>query len=209
MEPYELIIHLRTALNHYTIIMKKALQLFLLLSIFLAADVSAQVKSDYDKNTDFSKFKTYTFAGWQQDSDKQLNDFDKKRILDALQSEFEKRGMTLVKEGGDATITLYLVLNEKTSTTAYTDYTGGYGYGPRWGWGMGPGGGMGSSTTTYSQSDYLEGTMVIDIYDSNGRKMIWQGVLTSIVNDNPQKREKTIPKKIAKLMRKYPVEIQR
>jgi len=165
-----------------------------------------QVKSDYDKEADFTGYKTYSFAGWQQDSDKLLNEFDKKRILDALKSEFDARGMTLVESGADAQVALYLVLDNKTSTTAYTDFMGGLGYGPRWGWGMGVGGvGMGSATTTYSEDDYVEGTLVVDLYDSEGKKLLWQGIITTVVQDKPEKREKTIPKKIKKLMKEYPV----
>ena len=166
----------------------------------------AQVKSDYDKEADFSALKTYSFQGWQKDSDKQLNEFDKKRILDALKAEFDARGMTLVQSDADAEVTLYLVLDSKTSTTAYTDFMGGMGYGPRWGWGMGVGGmGMASATTTYNEDDYTEGTLVVDMYDNSGKKLVWQGVLTSVVQEKPEKREKTIPKKIKKLMKEYPV----
>lgn len=169
----------------------------------------AQVKSDYDKNADFTGYKTYSFEGWQKDSDKQLNDFDKKRILDALKSEFDARGMTLVTSGADAAIALYVVLDKKTSTTAYTDFMGGLGYGPRMGWGMGVGGmGMGSATTTYSDNDYTEGTLVVDMYDASGKKLIWQGTSTSVVNEKPEKRDKTIPKQIGKLMKQFPVDKQ-
>jgi len=164
----------------------------------------SQVKSDYDKNADFTKIKTYNFAGWQKDSDKQLNDFDKKRILESLKAEFDKRGMTLTEGEADVSIALYLVLDQKQSTTAYTDYMGGMGYGARWGWGMGAG--MGSATTTYSQDDYVEGTLVVDMYDDAEKKLLWQGVLTQVVKDSPQKREKSIPKAISKLMKKFPIQ---
>lgn len=188
--------------------MKKAnyFLLTIMLSILTVSAGFSQVKSDYDKTTDFSKYKTISFAGWQKDSDKQLNDFDKKRILESLKSEFEKRGMTLTTTNPDATVALYLVLDKKTSTTAYTDFMGGMGYGPRWGWGMGAGMGMASATTTYNEDDYVEGTLVVDMYDSAEKKLIWQGVLTKVVQENPQKREKTIPKSISKLMKKFPVQ---
>jgi hypothetical protein len=78
----------------------------------------------------------------------------------------------------------------------------GYGYG-RWGWGGGYG--MGSSTTSYSEDDYKEGTVVIDFYDSGTKNLVWQGILTKTVTENPQKREKTIPKAVNKLMYQYPV----
>jgi len=189
--------------------MKKTIKLFglLLLLVLFTANIQAQVKSDYDKSVDFSKIKTYAFAGWEKDSDKILNDFDKKRIKDALQNEFSSRGLNYVKSGGDVDITLYIVVSEKTSTTAYTTYTGGMGYyGGRRGWGMGYGGvGMGSASTSYSESDYLEGTFVVNMFDKNTKKLLWEGVITSVVKDKPKKREKSIPKNIKKLMKEYPV----
>ncbi|GGF47153.1 hypothetical protein GCM10011339_39600 [Echinicola rosea] len=166
--------------------------------------VVAQVKSDYDKETDFSKYKTYSFEGWQKESDQHLNEFDKKRILESLKSEFAMRGMVHSEDNADAKIALYVVLDQKTSTTAYTDFMGGYGYGPRWGWGMGAG--NVSATTTYSNDDYTEGTLVVDMYDSDSDKLVWQGILTSTVTEKPEKRDKTIPKNIKKLMKKFPVD---
>ena len=180
--------------------MKNAIKFtgILFASLLLAHLSFSQVTSDYDKNADFSKYKTYAFAGWQNDSDKILNEFDKKRILDALTSEFESRGMELVESNGDATITLFIVVEDKTSTTAYTNYVGGMGYRGGWGWGTG------ATTTTYSEDDYLEGTLVVDMYDEEGKHLVWQGVMQTEVQENPQKREKTIPKKIKKLMKQYP-----
>ncbi|AWW33253.1 DUF4136 domain-containing protein [Echinicola strongylocentroti] len=183
-----------------------------LLTAFLSALVMlmssqylvAQVKSDYDKDTDFDQYKTYSFEGWQKESDQHLNEFDKKRVLESLKSEFAARGMVHDEENADAKIALYVVLDQKTSTTAYTDFMGGYGYGPRWGWGMGAG--NVSATTTYSNNDYTEGTLVVDMYDGKSNALIWQGILTSTVTEKPEKREKTIPKNIKKLMKKFPVD---
>ena len=136
----------------------------------------AQVKSDLDKTVDFSKLNTYTFKGWEKDSDKQLNQLDKKRVEDAFINEFEQRGFSVDNSNPDMAVTLYIVINQKTSTTAYTNFNGGFGYGVGRGWGMGMGGmGMGGSTTTYSKSDYNEGTLVIDFYDHNGKNLIYQG----------------------------------
>ncbi len=165
----------------------------------------AQVKSDYDKETDFTKYKTYKFLGWVENSDQILSEFDKKRLLESFQKELTARGMTKDESKPDIGITLYVVVQEKTSTTAYTNYNGGMGYRyGRWG-GWGGGYGMGSSTTTYSKDDYREGTVVIDFYDESTKELVWQGILTKEVVENPKKREKTIPKAVNKLMYKYPV----
>lgn len=181
---------------------------FLLIAVlFLNSYSFSQVKADYDKAVDFKEYKTYVFKGWEKDSDQQLNDFDKERIVNALTSEFTSRGMSQVESDADVAITLYIVLNKKTSTTAYTNFNGGMGYGGRWGWGYGRGGmGMGSATTTYDESDYNEGTFVVDMYDADSKKLVWQGVITSVVKEKPEQREKSIPKKMKKLMKKYPID---
>lgn len=173
----------------------------LVLSFILFSIAHAQVRSDYDKNTDFAKYKTYTFKGWEKDSDQQLNDFDKERITDAFKSELVARGLTPSESDPDVGITLYVVVAERTSRSAYTNYNGGMGYGRSWGWGAG----MGSSTTTYSERDYRVGTIVIDFYDEGTKGLVFQGTLQTEVQEKAKKREKTIPKNIAKLMTKYPV----
>lgn len=162
-----------------------------------------KVITDVNKDIDFSGYETYSFLGWQADSDKILNDFDKKRIRDAYISEFEARGLKPVEENGDLEVSLFIVIDEKTSTTAYTDYYG-TGYGRynlyRVGWSTG------TSSTTYHESDYLVGTLVMDVFDGPSKDQIWQGIASRTVEENPEKRDKTIPAKIAALMKKFPVE---
>ena len=180
----------------------KALSLVAVVAVLTSCS-SIKVVADVDQTVDFSKYKTYSFLGWQQDSDQILNEFDKKRIHDAFIKEFEARGLSPVAENGDMDVSLFIVLDQKTSTTAYTNYYGG-GYGMysryRGGWGYG------YASTTYSESDYLEGTLVMDVFDGESKKQVWQGVATSTVSENPAKREKTIPVKISALMKKYPVQ---
>lgn len=165
------------------------------------------VTADYDKTTDFTKYKTYFFAGWIEGST-MPNQFDLERILKSLNSELNSRDV-LISDSTSAkmAMTLHLVVDNKSSTTAYTNYNGMGGFGG-YGWGAGVGGvGLGgSSTTTYSENDYKEGTLVVDFYDLAAQKLIWQGVIQKSIAEKPQKREKAIPKNIAKLMKKYPVE---
>lgn len=180
--------------------MKTILMYIGILFLSLSAQLSfSQVTSDYDKTVDFSKYKTYSFAGWQDNSDKILNKFDKERILTALQAEFDKRNFKLIEGKGDATIVLYIMVEDKKSTTAYNNYVGGMGY--RGGWGYG----MGNVSTTYSESDYRQGTLVVDMYDEESKNLVWEGIIQTVVEEKPQKREKSIPKKVQKLMKQYPI----
>jgi hypothetical protein len=64
--------------------------LLLLTIVFMGACSSLTVKSDYDKEADFTKYKTFEYYGWAEDSDKILNRFDKERIENAFGEEFSQ-----------------------------------------------------------------------------------------------------------------------
>ena len=184
----------------------KHLKYFMLLSIvFLGACSSLTVKSDYDKEVDFSKYKTFEYYGWAEDSDKILNRFEKERIEKAFGDEFRKRGLQYVENNGDMVVSLFIVAEQKTSTTAHTNHynMGGWGYG---GFGYYGGMGMGTSTTTYSEQDYTVGTLVVDVFDKAEKKLIWQSVGQKTVDDNPKTAEKNIPKVATAIMKPFPIE---
>jgi len=170
--------------------------------IFSSCGSGIKVTSQYDQNVNFNEFKTYSYLGWSEGTDKMLNDFDKKRIESAFIAEFKARNMEYVKEGGDIEVSLYLVTDNKTATTAYTDYYGGYRgyyYGRPWGWGGG------FATTTYDQYDYTVGTLVCDVFQASDKQLIWQGVGSGTINEDASKRDKNIPIAVNKLMSLYPV----
>jgi len=159
----------------------KYLNSFLFLSIiFFGACSSIKVTSDYDKEADFTKYKTFEYYGWTDESDKILNRFQKERIEKAFGDEFAKRGLKFVEGNGDMVVSLYVVVDQKTSTTAYTNHYGGggYGYGGM-GWHGGYGGGYG--------------------------KMIWQSVGQKTVEENPKKAESNTPKVAAAIMKPFPI----
>jgi hypothetical protein len=176
----------------------------------LASCSSLKVTADYDKSVDFTTYKTFEYYGWAKESDKVLNNLDKIRIEDAFANEFAKRGMRYVKEGGDLVVTLFIVVDQKTEQQAtttgmsggpYGGYYGGYyGYGPGWGWGAG------YSTTTVREYNYLVGTLVCDVFDKSQERLIWEGIASKTIDENPSKRERNIPRVVEYMMKKYPVQ---
>ena len=180
--------------------------LLFFIGTLLFVQVHAQkVHTDRDKDADFTKYKTFSFLGWQNDSDKLLNDLDKDRMLKAFGNELDSRQLKKADgDDADMAISLFLVVEQKTSTTAYTNYYGGGGaYGGyrrgAWGWGGG------SSNTTYTENDYIKGTLVIDVYDNETKSLVWQAVASGTVKENPKNRDKSIPKTVKKLMKKFPI----
>lgn len=184
---------------------RKIFALLLLAGIFASCS-TVKITTDYDRTVDFTQLKTFEYYGWAAESDKIINQLEKQRIEAAFADEFSKRGIKHVESGGDMIVTLYIMTQEKTqynATTTGMGYGGYYGWGPGWGWG--PGMGMNMSTTTVSEYNYTVGTLVIDIYHPGDEKLIWESIATKTVDDNPQTREKNIPKTIAKIMAPYPV----
>ena len=188
--------------------MRKNIFIFLIASIVLAGCSGIKVVADFDPSVDFQQYKTFEYYGWIEESDRVLNDLDRRRIESAFGAEFEARGLKLVEEGGDLVVGLFIVAEQKTQTTANTTQMGGYGggyggyygHGPGWGWGGG------HSTTTYSEYDYVEGTLVCDIYDKAKEQLVWEGIGKGTIEENPQNREQGISEAVKKIMAEYPVQ---
>ena len=179
--------------------------------ILLSSCSSLKVYSDVDPTVDFTKYKSLEYYGWAEESDKLLTQLDKDRIETAFGEEFKKRGIDVVESGGDMIVTLFIVVEQKKGATAHTTSMGGgyggyyggyYGYGPGYGWGGG------HSTTTIQEYDYQVGTLVCDVFDKKDEKLIWEGIGTGEINENPKNRETRIPKTVQAIMSKYPVPAQ-
>lgn len=179
--------------------MIKHLNKLVFLAIFLiikAGISSGQAYTDYEKSVDFTRFKTYSFLGWQKDCDLLLNDHDKQYILAAIKNEMDSRNIQYSPGNGDLELTIFLIIDPKTSVTAYQDYNTGHYY-SGWGWG--------SNNTSYFTSEIKKGTLIVDFYIASSMTLVWEGILNQSMDQNPEKREKAIPLNISKILKKFPV----
>jgi len=48
------------------------------------------------------------------------------------------------------------------------------------------------------------GTLVVDIYDANGKQMIWRGISQDTLSTKGSKNEKEMNKAIEKMFKQYP-----
>ena len=189
--------------------MKNYIYLIGLTLLTTACGSGVAVTSDYDKAADFSKYETFTYYGWADNSDQLMTQFDKDRLESAFQNEFAIRGWTVNDTAGEAIVSLYLVVDQKTSYDSYTNhynngmyggmYRGGYGY-------AGGGYGMGNSTTTTTQRDYEVGSLIVDVFDAETKKQIWQGIGKKTISENKNKREDRINDAVAKIMKDFPIQ---
>lgn len=177
-----------------------------LLLIGGACSNSISITTDYDREFDFTKFKTFGLLEWNKESKDLLNDIDRKRLEDAVTTELEKRGLKRVNGIGDSMIGFHVVVETKTGTTSYTNHYGGMGYYGYGGFGYGYGYPYGgSSTTTTSTYSYKVGTVIIDQYDSGSKKLVWEGVAQGEVDQDRKNREENIKKDVQIMFSEYPI----
>lgn len=180
--------------------MKKFLFAMLSLLISLGSAFAQDVRYNFDKSADFSKYKTYKWVELKG-ADK-LDDLTDRQIRDALDAELTRKGLVKTDtETADLYIGYQTTLGQEKQ---FTSYSSDWGYGP--GWGRGWYGGMGSTTTYGQTSTIYTGQLALDMYDSGSRSLVWRGVASKTLDPKakPEKRQKNLAKATAKLLKNYP-----
>lgn len=174
----------------------KRLPLLLFVAL-LGACSSVKVSYDIDKSTDFSKFKTYAYT--DEALKLPVQELNRNRVTTAIDNEMTARGFTK-SSNPDVWIDLQLKTQKKESATAMTTGPGMYGYGRPYMYGGG------FSTTQINVSEYIDGTLFINMIADN--KLVWQGRGTETLDENatPEKLDKNISSGVAAIFKKYPVQ---
>jgi hypothetical protein len=178
-----------------------------LLAVGASGALAQDVRYNFDKSADFSKFKAYKWVDIKG-SDK-VNEIVQGQIKAALEAELATKGLT--KTDSDQA-DLYIGYQTAIGTEKqFNSYSTDWGYGPGWGggwYGRGGyyGGGMGSSTTTGSTSTIYVGQLGLDMYETAKKDLVWRGVASKTLDPKakPEKQEKNIKKAVAKLLKNYP-----
>ena len=170
------------------------LSVFVLTQILLSGcGSSISVNQDYDPAYDFSKLKTFGFIPITSEAG--IDQLNADRLGEALKTNLTAKGFTL-SEKADFGIALFFTKSTKTDIST----TGGYGYG--YGYGYRGYGGVGY-TDIYQ---YEEGTLVVDFIDMAENKLVWRGIGSGILSDNPTVEERTanINNAVAQILAQFP-----
>ena len=147
----------------------------------------AQVKTDYDRSANFEQYRTYS---WEKVNTRDQLMVD--RIKSAVNAALAAKGWTEVPSGGDAAlVAVETTRNQQTLDTFYNGFGGGW----RWG-------GFGDATTTVE--NYKVGTLVVDIFDANSKKLIWRGSASDTLSNNSDKNIKELDKSVNKMFNHFP-----
>jgi hypothetical protein len=153
--------------------------------------LAQSVTYDFDKATDFSKFKSYTWVRGTNLSD-QLNH---QRIVNAVDVQLSAKGLTRVESGGnpDMLVAYHASFDKDLQINGFSSGWGGYRFG-------------GSRTGTARAEEILIGTLVVDMVNAQTKTIVWRGTATKEVDVNakPDTRDKNINKAADKLFKNYP-----
>jgi hypothetical protein len=173
--------------------LQRAVFVLMGMMLLFAGKLSAQqVKTDYDRNANFGQYKTYS---WEQVKTKDALDVD--RIKTAVNAALSAKGLTMVDSGGDVSvIAVEMTHDQQTLNTFYDGIGGG------WGWRRFGGGGFGQATTT--TETYKVGTVVVDLFDTKTKQLIWRGTSSDTLSNNSDKNIKNLDKGVEKMFKHFP-----
>ena len=162
---------------------------FALMMVIANAVFAQNVKTDYNKGTNFAAYKTFQ---WIKEP-KTTNPLIKQRVMDEINAALTARGLKLVTSDADLCIAAHAATNEeRTLNTFYNGFGGGW----RWG------GGFGSATTTVNT--YEVGSLVVDIFDARTKDAVWRGTSSKTLSGNPEKNAESLNKAIEKMFKNFP-----
>jgi hypothetical protein len=165
----------------------------LLTSLISATAYAQKVNIDYDKKTNFSSYKTYSWA----EGTPAKNPLVHQRIIAGIDVQLAAKGWQKVENNSDVVV----IYNAATTTETQinTFETGGPWGGYRWGYG-----GFGGGTSTTTVQKIPKGELVVDMADVKNKEFIWRGTASDTLSDKPEKNQKKLDKALAKMFKNFP-----
>src|SRR5262245_12430968 len=169
--------------------------------LLLAATAAAQdVRYNYDKSADFTKYKTYKWVEMKNSDKDEMTD---KQIRSAIDAELATKGLTKTEsDNADLYVGYQVAINtEKQVNTFSSDFGYGGGWGPYRGYG-----GMGTTTGTATTSTLYIGALQLDFNDVAKKQAVFRAVATKTLDTKakPEKRQKNLAKAVKKMLKNYP-----
>jgi Domain of unknown function (DUF4136) len=153
-----------------------------------------KVDVKFDKNVDFSKYKTYFWVKGMPARNPIVNQM----ITDAVDQQLAARGLTKTDAGGDIQVMFMAASDLDLQITGIT-----------WSNVSNP---QGSLATVGPPMNIRQGTLVVDITDRKTERYVWRAIAKGTLTQGPsgdmakdaQSVEKLVKKAVEKMFSKYP-----
>jgi uncharacterized protein DUF4136 len=169
----------------------KALVMTIAAALFGAIALAQSVTYDFDKTTDFSKFRTYTWVRGTTLTDP----LNHQRVVNAIDVQLSAKGLNNVETAGepDLLVAYHASFDKDLQINGFSSGWGGYRFG-------------GHRSGTARAEEILVGTLVVDIVNARTKTIVWRGTAAKDVDVNakPDVRDRNINKAADKLFKNYP-----
>jgi hypothetical protein len=156
----------------------------LVLAFLLVPAIAAQISVEFDESVDFKGYQTYALREGTPARRLEVQI----RIEGYIARELDQRGLRLVEESPDLIVRTYalvdkLTLEQLANQGTWEFYTG---------------------LTDMDAYSVKAGTLVVDIADASGEKVLWRGLVAAPVSGSVESVERKLDKAVAKMFRRFP-----
>jgi|GEM_PF-2864341 len=176
--------------------MKKIINL-LVIAVLLNSCSSAKVLSDIDQKANFNNYKTYSWSDADEPLNKDYPQYDnslnRKRWKNAIDAAMQREGYMLVSGNADLQLD-YHIQFEQNAVINHGAYNEQESYFTRL-----------EPTSVYQ---YDEGTFTIHMIDLTSKQVVWQGVITKVLDITQiNKVESSIKQAVTRLFEKFHAQV--
>jgi hypothetical protein len=154
----------------------------MMLAIGTAA-YAQKVSTDSDPAAPFATFTTYAWTTGTPSP----NGLAEQRIHAAVDAQLAAKGLMLVQSNPTMFVATHVMTHQQQQVVAN-------GFGP---WGF-------SAFGPATIETYVQGTLIVDLYNAATKKMVWRGVATGTASDKASKNTEKIDRALVKMFERYP-----
>ncbi len=172
-----------------------------LLALLAACATGPRVRTDFDPEADFSRYRSYGFYQPIAMEESGYSTYITDRIKDNVRREMQARGYVYDQTSPDLRVNFQGIVEERADvySTPMVDYGHYYSYRARR---------YVAVPIWYDQtrvSRYTEGTLSVDLVDASRNRLVWTGdAIGRVTRKTPQERAAQVDRSIAEIFLRYP-----
>jgi len=149
---------------------------------WIATANAAETKVDYDRNADFTRYKTWS---WRKGTPAP-NPVADKRLREAIESRLTARGLSRVEKGGDLQVAYYAAAEDQVSLEKLGYKEPGF------------------ETEATRVRVLRVGSVLLDVIDASTQAVVWRGQARGAAIPAPGPVERMIDEGVEKLLKDFP-----
>ena len=169
-------------------------QRWLIRSVLISAAVlaaacasSIRVRSDYDRDANFKKYRTFAFREGNSSGNPVLDQRIKSDVVAAMKA----HGLDEVRpENADAIVVAHAATRTRRT---YDTFYEGWGWRYRW------------ARPTVVVNEFEVGSIVVDVFDQQSKIAVWHAYATRVLHEDPEKDADQTDRAVTRIFREYPV----